>query len=422
MAYIVGPISITGSAVAIVGSLEVTGSIKSTQTLQTTASWANNATTASYALFAANGGGGSSFPFTGSAIITGSLVVTGSTTSTLGFTGSLQGTSSWATNAITASFLPAATYNITASWASNALTASRITSSGVFGPSGANSILSASYALTASTVQGIGSYNVTQSFSNLSTWTFNHNLGYKTVIVQAYDSTDAQIIPQNIVLTNTNTATITFPVNVSGYAVATIGGALALSTASFTQNAVSASFASTASRVNALNQTVTITGSLNINGSTAVASGGSITLSSGSITLTSGSIAMPNRPAFRVIGTSSNDLIATTVVSGSAASVDYNQGGHYNNTTGLFTAPVTGLYQVFLNARVGSVNAQMQAIVYKNTNVVQLMWEAPGLAASTHFGVSGIVRLAATDTLQLTVAVGRIQFDGNDSWGVTYIG
>jgi hypothetical protein len=49
------------------------------------------------------GGGGSDFPYTGSAIISGSLVVTGSTTSTLGFTGSLFGTASWATNALTAS-------------------------------------------------------------------------------------------------------------------------------------------------------------------------------------------------------------------------------------------------------------------------------------------------------------------------------
>lgn len=62
----------------------------------------------SYALtasFALNGGGGGSpFPFTGSAIITGSLVVTGSVKATAGFTGSLQGTASLATFATTANF------------------------------------------------------------------------------------------------------------------------------------------------------------------------------------------------------------------------------------------------------------------------------------------------------------------------------
>jgi hypothetical protein len=66
------------------------------------------------------GGGGSPFPFTGSAIITGSLVVTGSTISTLGFTGSLQGTSSWASNAVTASYAVSASFASTASFATTA--------------------------------------------------------------------------------------------------------------------------------------------------------------------------------------------------------------------------------------------------------------------------------------------------------------
>jgi hypothetical protein len=42
------------------------------------------------------------------------------------FTGSLFGTASWANNALTASFLPVGTYNITSSWATNALTASNL--------------------------------------------------------------------------------------------------------------------------------------------------------------------------------------------------------------------------------------------------------------------------------------------------------
>jgi len=58
-----------------------------------------------YTASSAIGGGTNTptFPYTGSAIISGSLIVTGSTISTLGFTGSLFGTSSWATNALTAS-------------------------------------------------------------------------------------------------------------------------------------------------------------------------------------------------------------------------------------------------------------------------------------------------------------------------------
>lgn len=75
------------------------------------------------------GAGGSAFPFTGSAQITGSLGVTGSLTVSDSITGTLIGTSSWATNSITASY---------------------ITSSNVYGPFGSNSITSASFAATAS--------------------------------------------------------------------------------------------------------------------------------------------------------------------------------------------------------------------------------------------------------------------------------
>jgi len=65
---------------------------------------ASYATTASYAIFAENGGGsGTGFPFDGNAVITGSLLVSGSSSGFSGITGSLQGTSSWTTNALTAS-------------------------------------------------------------------------------------------------------------------------------------------------------------------------------------------------------------------------------------------------------------------------------------------------------------------------------
>jgi len=60
----------------------------------------------------------------GSTSTTGSLIITGSIRVSEGVTGSLFGTSSWATNAITASFLPVGTYNITSSWATNAITTS----------------------------------------------------------------------------------------------------------------------------------------------------------------------------------------------------------------------------------------------------------------------------------------------------------
>ena len=48
-------------------------------------------------------------------------------TGSVSISGSLNATSSWATNALTASFLPVGTYNITSSWANNVVSASYAT-------------------------------------------------------------------------------------------------------------------------------------------------------------------------------------------------------------------------------------------------------------------------------------------------------
>jgi hypothetical protein len=127
-------------------------------------------------------------------------------------TGSLFGTASYATLALTASYWSGSISTaVSASYALQATSASyTVTASYVLGISSSTTIISGS--------------NTTGSFTNLSTWNFNHGLNYKSIVIETYDSSDNQIIPQNIQLLNANTASITFPVNVSGYAVASIGG------------------------------------------------------------------------------------------------------------------------------------------------------------------------------------------------------
>ena len=170
-----------------------TGSLLGTASYATTASYVN--------------------PLNQNVIITGSLTVSGSSTftnigpaifsgsatSTQGFTGSLQGTASWATNAQTASygnitgslfgtaswaqsasnainaqtasFLPVNTYNITSSWAvsaSQAISASRAVTS--------------SFALTSSNIQGgstsyIPLWNTNTSLSSSVMYQSSSNIG-----------------------------------------------------------------------------------------------------------------------------------------------------------------------------------------------------------------------------------------------------
>ena len=110
----------------------------------------------------------------GNSNITGSLTVTG------GVTASLQGTASWATNSISASYAPApasASYATTASYVSNAVSASYSTTA-----SYATTALTASNALTASYVSNAvsASYATTASHA-----TYAENGGVTKIIAGA---------------------------------------------------------------------------------------------------------------------------------------------------------------------------------------------------------------------------------------------
>ena len=75
------------------------------------------------------------------------------------------------------------------------------------------------------TAAGTGlSIAATASFTNLSTWDFNHNLNTRYVTIQALDLNHHQIIPETITLIDTSSARLTFPTSESGYAIATVGG------------------------------------------------------------------------------------------------------------------------------------------------------------------------------------------------------
>ena len=93
----------------------------------------------------------------------------------------------------------------------------------------------------------------------------------------------------------------------------------------------------------------------------------------------------------------------------------------------MFTAPVAGLYQTTLNARIGSVNAQGQILVLKNAlntaGNALMMWESDtNTGTAVHFGISTVVKLNPGDFLTANITAGNIQFDQNDSWTVSYIG
>jgi hypothetical protein len=135
-------------------------------------------------------------------------------------------TASYVLNAVSASFAT------NASIAQTAATASFVTASNVFGPFGSNSIISSSYALTASFALnggGGGGSNPAVTHTQLTastTWSFNHNLNTQTPLLQVYDLGYEQIIPNEIVSIDAFTSEIRFDYTQAGYAVASSGGGL----------------------------------------------------------------------------------------------------------------------------------------------------------------------------------------------------
>ena len=140
-------------------------------------------------------------------------------------------------------------------------------------------------------------------------------------------------------------------------------------------------------------------------------------------------ITLPTRPAFRVNGTGiiPQTLSANVNLKGAAVTTIFNQGGYFDATTGKFTAPVAGIYNVTLVARVGTNNGLNQIAVLKNgansSGNVVCFWETDtNTGTASHFGTCGTVILAVGDYLSANILSGNISFDGNDNWTVTYIG
>lgn len=67
---------------------------------------------------------------------------------------------------------------------------------------------------------------VRQDFTSSVSWSFNHNLGDRYVMIQTFDTANDMMLPQSVTLTDTTSSLITFTEAVSGYALATIGGGL----------------------------------------------------------------------------------------------------------------------------------------------------------------------------------------------------
>ena len=223
-------------------------------------------------------------------------------------------------------------------------------------------------------------------------------------------------------LTTSGAASITYtPGTTTGYALSvtgkdTIGGTGYFDFFKATNTTSGATNGSKTFRLNS-------TGSIEIINSAYTAS--IFNLSNTGDLVISGSLTMANRPAFRVVGAGVNVTATTTFVGTTHFTVDYNQGSYLNTTTGIFTAPIAGLYQVTLVGR-SSGSASIAAMQVQKTSggttTTQVYIEWGGNSTAYHMGGSAIVKMAVNDTLKLVASSGTVTFDSNDQWSVAYIG
>jgi hypothetical protein len=230
-------------------------------------------------------GSGVGFPFSGSAVITGSFLVSQSfvdfsnTTGVTGsFSGSLFGTASYATFALSASFAPGFTTNMSQSVAATTwsfthnlntinpivqvydLTNAQIIPNQIVGMNNSTAEIRFDYAQAGYAVasNGGGLY-VTGSTSTLVqtvgavTWSFTHNLNNKYNTYEVYDDSDVVIIPSGIKAIDTNSAELYFATSQTGRAVAQFSGINGAPNATTASYAVSASFTTNAATASYLN-------------------------------------------------------------------------------------------------------------------------------------------------------------------------
>jgi hypothetical protein len=191
-AVITGSLVVTGSTTStggFTGSLLGTASNSTTASYALTASFVTIAQTASYVLNAVSASYAPSsapFPYTGSAIISGSLSVIGSVYNILGgFTGSLQGTASYANQALSSSHAISASHAVSSSYAlsssysvsSSHAVSSSYTLSSSYAVSSSHA-LTASFVTTAQTASYVlnavsASYALTSSFASTASFVKN---------------------------------------------------------------------------------------------------------------------------------------------------------------------------------------------------------------------------------------------------------